>query len=103
MYGVTMPRMCNFIFCLLLLHLAGAENGTSVKTCPAPEAPKNAEAVGNNTIGSRVKFLCKEGFFRLGRRPFTITCQSNGQWTKHNVSCVAVSCGDPGNSLQWRT
>ena len=57
------------------------------KTCPAPETPKNAIAVGNNTVGSSVRFLCKEGFFRLGR-PFTVTCQSNGQWTKPNVSCV---------------
>lgn len=61
------------------------------KTCSAPEAPKNAIAVGNNTIGSTVKFLCKEGFFRLGR-PFTSTCRSDGQWTKPNVSCVG-ECG----------
>ena len=47
--------------------------------------------MGNNTVGSTVKFLCKEGFFRLGR-PFTITCQSDGQWTKSDVSCVG-KCG----------
>ncbi|CAH3037446.1 unnamed protein product, partial [Pocillopora meandrina] len=71
------------------------------KTCPPPEAPENAEAIGNNTVGSVVKFLCKEGFYRLGNL-HGLRCQSNGQWTKHNVSCVAVSCGDPGSPLNGK-
>ncbi|KAL9989300.1 hypothetical protein ACROYT_G003834 [Oculina patagonica] len=96
MYGDTIPRICKYIFCLFLLQLARAEDPTPVSTCPAPESPENAIAVGNNTVGSTVRFLCKEGYFRLGK-PFAITCQSNGQWTKPNVSCVAVSCGDPGS------
>lgn len=101
MYGDNTHRICKYAFCLFLLQLAEAQDPTPAKTCSAPEAPKNAIAVGNNTIGSTVKFLCKEGFFRLGR-PFTSTCRSDGQWTKPYVSCVAVSCGDPGSPVNGK-
>ena len=58
-----------------------------MKKCPVPKALENAVAIGNNTVGSKVRILCTEGFFRMGK-PVKIQCQTNGQWTETNVTCV---------------
>ncbi|KAM7431863.1 CUB and sushi domain-containing protein 3 [Porites harrisoni] len=91
-----MFRIGSIFLCVLLLPLTKANDDNSVKKCPVPKAPENAFAIGNNTVGSKVRILCTEGFFRMGK-PVKIQCQTNGQWTETNVTCVAKSCGDPGS------
>ena len=80
-----------FAFSFILFVLSDVQTLSFVfsvdKVCPTPIAPDNAMAIGNNTIGSTVTFLCKEGYFRLGE-PFQVKCKSDGHWTKANVTCI---------------
>ncbi|XP_043967555.1 sushi domain-containing protein 1 isoform X1 [Gambusia affinis] len=49
---------------------------------------------GTSSPGSRVLYLCAEGFHSNGGHNVSI-CGKNGQWTSPTLSCQETQCGDP--------
>ncbi|XP_017288668.1 sushi, von Willebrand factor type A, EGF and pentraxin domain-containing protein 1 isoform X3 [Kryptolebias marmoratus] len=62
--------------------------------CSKPPALADAEIVVENyEVGSKVHYICKEGYTLIG--PETRECLPNGQWSEDFLQCVPRSCGPP--------
>ncbi|KAM9744305.1 sushi domain-containing protein 1 isoform 1-T1 [Menidia menidia] len=49
---------------------------------------------GSSTPGSTVIYFCEAGFFHSGGNNLSV-CTNNGNWTKADILCKAVDCGEP--------
>uniref|UniRef100_A0A8C1SBI8 Sushi, von Willebrand factor type A, EGF and pentraxin domain-containing protein 1 n=1 Tax=Cyprinus carpio TaxID=7962 RepID=A0A8C1SBI8_CYPCA len=66
-------------------------------SCGVPPLIPNAETAGVVlTYGSKAQYRCKEGF-ELATKTDSITCQSDGTWSKHSVRCRPSPCSLPAN------
>ncbi|XP_056610750.1 sushi, von Willebrand factor type A, EGF and pentraxin domain-containing protein 1 isoform X1 [Triplophysa dalaica] len=66
-------------------------------SCGVPPLIPNAETVGMVlTYGSKAQYRCKEGF-ELVTKTDSLTCQSDGTWSKHSVRCRPSPCRLPAN------
>ncbi|KAG7461968.1 hypothetical protein MATL_G00196770 [Megalops atlanticus] len=62
--------------------------------CGDPPALRDAMTAGVNfTLGSLVRYVCKEGYTLIG--PETRECLSSGKWSQSSAQCVPRSCGPP--------
>ncbi|XP_051576791.1 sushi, von Willebrand factor type A, EGF and pentraxin domain-containing protein 1 isoform X5 [Myxocyprinus asiaticus] len=62
--------------------------------CGKPPSLTGAVIKGDNfTLGSRVYYICKEGYTLLGVE--TQECLPSGNWTQHSAQCAPRSCGPP--------
>ncbi|XP_067257602.1 sushi, von Willebrand factor type A, EGF and pentraxin domain-containing protein 1 isoform X5 [Chanodichthys erythropterus] len=66
-------------------------------SCGVPPLIPNAETAGVVlTYGSKAQYRCKEGF-ELATKTDSITCESDGTWSKHGVRCRLSPCSLPAN------
>ncbi|XP_056124585.1 sushi, von Willebrand factor type A, EGF and pentraxin domain-containing protein 1 isoform X2 [Rhinichthys klamathensis goyatoka] len=66
-------------------------------SCGVPPLIPNAETAGVVlTYGSKAQYRCKEGF-ELATKTDSITCESDGTWSKHSVRCRLSPCRLPAN------
>uniref|UniRef100_A0A671PAW8 Sushi, von Willebrand factor type A, EGF and pentraxin domain-containing protein 1 n=1 Tax=Sinocyclocheilus anshuiensis TaxID=1608454 RepID=A0A671PAW8_9TELE len=66
-------------------------------SCGVPPLIPNAETAGVVlTYGSKAQYRCKEGF-ELATKTDSITCQSDGTWSKHSIRCRPSPCSLPAN------
>uniref|UniRef100_A0A8C2AZW3 Sushi, von Willebrand factor type A, EGF and pentraxin domain-containing protein 1 n=1 Tax=Cyprinus carpio TaxID=7962 RepID=A0A8C2AZW3_CYPCA len=66
-------------------------------SCGVPPLVPNADTAGVVlTYGSKAQYRCKEGF-ELATKTDSITCQSDGTWSKHSVRCRPSPCSLPAN------
>ncbi|XP_067379775.1 sushi, von Willebrand factor type A, EGF and pentraxin domain-containing protein 1 isoform X2 [Channa argus] len=64
--------------------------------CSEPPALRDAVTVGDNyELGSKVHYVCKEGYTLIG--PEIRECLPSGQWSETSAQCVPRSCGPPPN------
>ncbi|XP_036069590.1 sushi domain-containing protein 1 isoform X2 [Oryzias melastigma] len=49
---------------------------------------------GSSTIGSTVTYICHVGFYQSGGVNVSV-CTDNGYWTKPDILCKEVDCGEP--------
>ncbi|XP_055055760.2 sushi, von Willebrand factor type A, EGF and pentraxin domain-containing protein 1 isoform X1 [Misgurnus anguillicaudatus] len=62
--------------------------------CGNPPPLRDAVIKGDNfTMGSRIYYICKEGYTLLGEE--TQECLASGNWTHNSAQCVPRSCGPP--------
>nr|XP_046184667.1 sushi, von Willebrand factor type A, EGF and pentraxin domain-containing protein 1-like isoform X3 [Oncorhynchus gorbuscha] len=62
--------------------------------CGDPPALRDAATIGDDhALGSKVHYICKEGYTLIG--PETRECMSTGQWSPTSAQCVPRSCGPP--------
>ncbi|XP_052315765.1 sushi, von Willebrand factor type A, EGF and pentraxin domain-containing protein 1 isoform X3 [Oncorhynchus keta] len=62
--------------------------------CGDPPALRDAATIGDDhALGSKVHYVCKEGYTLIG--PETRECLSTGQWSPTSAQCVPRSCGPP--------
>ncbi|XP_076145380.1 sushi, von Willebrand factor type A, EGF and pentraxin domain-containing protein 1 isoform X2 [Alosa pseudoharengus] len=66
-------------------------------SCGAPPYIPNTSTVGEAfTFGSHVQYSCLDGF-ELATQTSTLSCQSDGTWSKHSVRCRPKPCHLPAN------
>ncbi|TRY57481.1 hypothetical protein DNTS_014228 [Danionella cerebrum] len=62
--------------------------------CGKPPSLKDATINGDNfTLGSKIFYVCKEGYTLLGAE--TQECLPSGNWSHNSAQCVPRSCGPP--------
>ncbi|CAN9512702.1 unnamed protein product [Ophioblennius macclurei] len=64
--------------------------------CGEPPILPHAEQVwdGSSTLGSTLTYSCKTGFYHSEGNNVSM-CTANGNWTKSDISCKEVDCGEP--------
>jgi len=65
------------------------------RSCGNPGVPDNGEKNSSSyKYDNVVSFSCNVGYNMQGSQ--VRTCQTNGEWTGTQPTCLIVSCGDPG-------
>ncbi|XP_043916972.1 sushi, von Willebrand factor type A, EGF and pentraxin domain-containing protein 1 isoform X2 [Protopterus annectens] len=63
-------------------------------SCGNPPTIKDGNITGNNfMVGSRISYVCKEGFILIG--PEMRDCLVSGEWSGSTSQCVPRSCDEP--------
>uniref|UniRef100_H3D8L5 Sushi, von Willebrand factor type A, EGF and pentraxin domain containing 1 n=1 Tax=Tetraodon nigroviridis TaxID=99883 RepID=H3D8L5_TETNG len=66
-------------------------------SCGQPPAVAQAHVVGGNfTFPNQITYRCAEGY-QLATQASTLSCQSDGTWSKHSIRCSPVPCPLPTN------
>ncbi|XP_074555287.1 sushi, von Willebrand factor type A, EGF and pentraxin domain-containing protein 1 [Halichoeres trimaculatus] len=65
--------------------------------CGKPPAVEHAQVVGDTfTFPNQVSYRCEDGY-QLASQTDSISCQSDGTWSKHGVRCRPAPCLLPTN------
>ncbi|XP_053321831.1 sushi, von Willebrand factor type A, EGF and pentraxin domain-containing protein 1 [Spea bombifrons] len=64
-------------------------------SCEKPPPLQNGYITGDNlNVGSKVEFVCDEGYELIGDTSWT--CQKNGKWDKNRIpTCIPSKCQEP--------
>ncbi|XP_036813763.1 sushi, von Willebrand factor type A, EGF and pentraxin domain-containing protein 1 isoform X2 [Oncorhynchus mykiss] len=66
-------------------------------SCGAPTPVSHAQVVGETfTFGSQIQYRCDEGY-ELSSQSDSLSCQSEGTWSKQSIRCRPVPCPLPAN------
>ncbi|XP_028973250.2 sushi, von Willebrand factor type A, EGF and pentraxin domain-containing protein 1 isoform X3 [Esox lucius] len=66
-------------------------------SCREPTAVPHAQVVGEIfTFGSKVQYRCDDGY-ELSSQSDTLTCLSDGTWSKQSIRCRPAPCPIPAN------
>uniref|UniRef100_A0A8C8EUC9 Sushi, von Willebrand factor type A, EGF and pentraxin domain-containing protein 1 n=1 Tax=Oncorhynchus tshawytscha TaxID=74940 RepID=A0A8C8EUC9_ONCTS len=66
-------------------------------SCGAPTPVPHAQVVGETfTFGSQIQYRCDEGY-ELSSQSDSLSCQSEGTWSKQSIRCRPAPCPLPAN------
>ncbi|KAL0970174.1 hypothetical protein UPYG_G00238360 [Umbra pygmaea] len=66
-------------------------------SCGEPTAVAHAQVLGDRfTFGSQIQYRCDEGY-ELSSHSGSLTCLSDGTWSKHSIRCRPAPCPLPAN------
>ncbi|XP_064877917.1 sushi, von Willebrand factor type A, EGF and pentraxin domain-containing protein 1-like isoform X5 [Oncorhynchus nerka] len=66
-------------------------------SCGAPTPVPHAQVVGETfTFGSQIHYRCDEGY-ELSSQSDSLSCQSEGTWSKQSIRCRPAPCPLPAN------
>eukprot|EP00063_Salmo_salar_P087679 XP_014062514.1 PREDICTED: sushi, von Willebrand factor type A, EGF and pentraxin domain-containing protein 1-like isoform X3 [Salmo salar] len=66
-------------------------------SCGAPTPVRHAQVVGEIfTFGSQIQYRCDEGY-ELSSQSDSLSCQSEGTWSKQSIRCRPAPCPLPAN------
>ncbi|KAJ8008467.1 hypothetical protein DPEC_G00105120 [Dallia pectoralis] len=66
-------------------------------SCREPPAVPHAQVLGEMfTIGTKVQYRCDEGY-EVSSRSDSLTCLSDGTWSKKSIGCRPAPCPIPAN------
>nr|XP_015802266.2 sushi, von Willebrand factor type A, EGF and pentraxin domain-containing protein 1 isoform X3 [Nothobranchius furzeri] len=66
-------------------------------SCEKPPTVAHAEAEGDVfTFPSQITYRCEDGY-ELATQMSSLSCQSDGTWSKHIIQCRPIPCRLPGN------
>lgn len=66
-------------------------------SCGKPPTVAHAEVMGDTfTFPSQITYRCKDGY-ELATQTASLSCQSDGTWSKHSIRCHSTPCLLPTN------